>query len=488
MVKKYFCLIMGILVVMLSVLFVSDLRVEASEVSTRYELVDRLSEQQKQQIIKEQPNVSITHDKETFVLVYKNSAIKQPLTKTESKLNLKNLAEEGNKGTNYPKTGSKENVTFFFVGAIILVSTIFLLIWKRKKLKQLGIILIISTSVGYMSSSYAETNNLPNPVYQEMLKGNASYTTDITVSGYDYVGYIHLYSDSEVPVKNENGQLSVNYLDSFGQPISDILVLTGNIGTAFDIEKKTIDGYELKETKGLLHGLYQKEPQEVTFIYDKLNEDIEKGNVIFKIQDEEGTELAQDIVITGTVGEKYKQNPVDLSEKRYKLKEVKGMLEGIFTKEIQETILIYEKEAIIEEGAISFTIEKLIEKEDEEVTIISEDENGFPIFTSYPVLYYVWDKNDLTEKVDSKTITGSIGSTVTIPAPYKGLIDRFENGEQLLMIYPVYNDGTGEKTVQYSNYFLTFQGYSELSGTLVPDVYSSGNRIVPIYLDKIMPA
>ncbi|MBP2100278.1 MucBP domain-containing protein [Enterococcus rivorum] len=69
------------------------------------------------------------------------------------------------------------------------------------------------------------------------------------------------------------GTVSVHFETKEGKKIKDSTVLSGIVGDTYQVEKNpAISGYTLKDIKGELDGIYKKNPQDVTFIYEKNDE------------------------------------------------------------------------------------------------------------------------------------------------------------------------------------------------------------------------
>lgn len=92
------------------------------------------------------------------------------------------------------------------------------------------------------------------------VNGNVSgtFTTDIQNVTYVY---------EKDPIKN--GQVIVNYQDESGNKIAESITLTGEVGSHYQTENKTIDGYTLKKIVGKEAGEIAAKPTTVTYIYGK---------------------------------------------------------------------------------------------------------------------------------------------------------------------------------------------------------------------------
>ncbi|EGO9003039.1 hypothetical protein D2A91_13815 [Enterococcus faecalis] len=63
------------------------------------------------------------------------------------------------------------------------------------------------------------------------------------------------------------GNVTVRYLDTKGNPISEDVILKGEVGEEYKTEQKAIAGYTFKEVQGNPIGQFTKDPQTVTYIY-----------------------------------------------------------------------------------------------------------------------------------------------------------------------------------------------------------------------------
>jgi len=75
------------------------------------------------------------------------------------------------------------------------------------------------------------------------------------------------YVYTKNPVKG--GDVTAKYVDTEGNAISDNVVKSGNITDVYTTEQKVIDGYTFKEVKGDALGKFTKQPQTVTYVYQK---------------------------------------------------------------------------------------------------------------------------------------------------------------------------------------------------------------------------
>ena len=62
------------------------------------------------------------------------------------------------------------------------------------------------------------------------------------------------------------------YVDTLGKKISKDIIINNLVGNSYVLDKLDIKGYTLKEIKGEVSGIHEKEDKEVIFIYDVVKE------------------------------------------------------------------------------------------------------------------------------------------------------------------------------------------------------------------------
>ena len=145
--------------------------------------------------------------------------------------------------------------------------------------------------------------------------------------------------------------VTVKYVDEDGEKIAESRTLTGNIGASYEAEQLDISGYTFKEVQGETQGEYTDQAQTVTFIYAK--DDITAAPVIITYINDLGEEIAESKILTGTIGEAYEVEHISING--YHFKEARGNEKGIFSKESQSVIEIYEEDekAVIPEDEVN---------------------------------------------------------------------------------------------------------------------------------------
>lgn len=244
-------------------------------VTTEYALYDTLSPTEQKNLVTKQPEATITHDEENFRLIYQKKAA-QPVNQTIKtagttlqQTNTHYVLQSSYKSL--PKTGEqKQNKIIVYCGMIFLATGILLLVWKRRQAKKVLLVLALFGGTGFTSIATAATPELPAAKTETLAKGSA-FKPDISVSDYDYLGYIHSSNNHESPVvpEKKEGTVLVHFVDENGNTIVPDEKLTGNVGEKYTSEAKTITGYILKEVPENATGTFTDQPQEVTYVYEK---------------------------------------------------------------------------------------------------------------------------------------------------------------------------------------------------------------------------
>ncbi|MCP7659024.1 MucBP domain-containing protein [Listeria monocytogenes] len=164
-------------------------------------------------------------------------------------------------------------------------------------------------------------------------------------------------------------EVTVNYQDELGAKISETEVLTGEIGETYTTVAKTIDGYTLIKSPINASGIFNENPQTVTYVYQLQNNPI-TANITVKHLDENNNELAPSEVLSGIVDEAYTTNPKEIKD--YSLVKVPTNASGKFTTEAQTVIYHYKKNSI---QTSSYITVKYVDETGKELAI-SEVLNG----------------------------------------------------------------------------------------------------------------
>lgn len=65
--------------------------------------------------------------------------------------------------------------------------------------------------------------------------------------------------------------MTIKYVDTNGNSISDEITKSGNVGSLYTSEQKKILGYNFKEIQGIEEGQFTIESQTVTYVYTKIS-------------------------------------------------------------------------------------------------------------------------------------------------------------------------------------------------------------------------
>lgn len=143
--------------------------------------------------------------------------------------------------------------------------------------------------------------------------------------------------------------VTVKYQDEDGEQVAGDELLTGNVGDTYVSEQKIVDGYMFKEVQGEPTGLFTDQPKTVTYIYTKTPE--QAGDVTVKYQDTAGETIADDVLLTGNIGDTYvsEQKTID----GYTFKEVQGDPTGPFTNQPQTVTYVYKKDTSAETAKVT---------------------------------------------------------------------------------------------------------------------------------------
>lgn len=251
----------------------------SATVTTEYALYDSLSPAEQKNLITEQPEATITHDEENFRLIYQKKAaepVNQANKTTEATLQQTTRQTSTHQvlQSTYktlPKTGEQmQNNMITYFGIIFLAAGSLLLIWKRRQAKKALLVLVLVGGTGFTSISAAATLELPAAKTETLAKGIA-FKPDTSVSGYDYLGYIHSTNDhnSSVTPEKKEGKVLVHFVDEEGIVIAQDETLRGKVGEQYTSEAKSIEGYRFKEVQGNATGKFTDQQQEVTYVYEK---------------------------------------------------------------------------------------------------------------------------------------------------------------------------------------------------------------------------
>lgn len=119
-------------------------------------------------------------------------------------------------------------------------------------------------------------------VRKDVVKLKFRATINKTAAGKTIVNSVEAFGESNIatttndpgvyvdPIYNPGANVTVNYQDTDGKALASPTQLVGNLDDPFTVQAKTFAGYKLKETIGATSGIFTKDPQSVTFVYQKV--------------------------------------------------------------------------------------------------------------------------------------------------------------------------------------------------------------------------
>ena len=139
--------------------------------------------------------------------------------------------------------------------------------------------------------------------------------------------------------------ITVSYLDTSKRSLAPDISLKGKIGDAYKVTAKPIPGYIVKEVPDNSTGVFTDQPQNVKFIYsvdpesNSTNTPIKAANVTVYYQDENGNQIAPEMILQGNVGDGYTTGVVEIPG--YTLKVRPENATGFFSTAPQNVTYIY---------------------------------------------------------------------------------------------------------------------------------------------------
>lgn len=212
---------------------------------------------------------------------------------------------------------------------------------------------------------------------------------------------IFVYKKVNSPAKDE-AKVIVKYLDKDGLEIAPETVITGKVGTKYEANAKTLNGYKLVTTPENAKGKMTKEVIEVLFIYETdVKTDADEAVVFVKYVDMDGKVISETTTLKGKVGMEYEAQPKNISG--YELYVTPGNAKGTYADGI--TVIFTYKAVVAEEAHDARVIVKY-----------KENINGMEIASQTIITGHVGDKYTTS----AKTIEGYKVSTV--PSNHEGIM------------------------------------------------------------------
>jgi polyhydroxyalkanoate synthesis regulator phasin len=186
-----------------------------------------------------------------------------------------------------------------------------------------------------------EQKDIEGYTFKEMGKDSAAVSGDFTAKA-QTVTYV--YTKNPVAAAD----VTVKYVDTEGNKISDDVVKSGNIGDKYTTEQKDIEGYTFKEMgkdSAAVSGDFTAKAQTVTYVYTK--NPVAAADVTAKYVDTEGNKISDDVVKSGNIGDKYTTEQKDIEG--YTFKEMgkdSAAVSGDFTAKAQTVTYVYTKDPV----------------------------------------------------------------------------------------------------------------------------------------------
>ena len=211
---------------------------------------------------------------------------------------------------------------------------------------------------GDVTAKYVDTdgNAISDNMIQSGSIGDAYKTEQKSIPGYTFkevqgsvsgtftdqpqtVEYVYT-KDPVKPVAG--GDVTVKYVDTDGNVISDNVIQSGNVGDAYTTEQKSIPGYTFKEVQGSATGTFTDQSQTVTYVYTK--NPVVGGDVTARYVDTDGNVISEKVIKSGNIGDAYTTEQKSIPG--YTFKEVQGSASGTFTDQSQTVTYVYTKDPV----------------------------------------------------------------------------------------------------------------------------------------------
>ena len=139
--------------------------------------------------------------------------------------------------------------------------------------------------------------------------------------------------------------ITVSYLDTNKRALAPEISLKGKMGADYKVTAKTIPGYIVKKVPDNATGVFTDQPQNVKFVYSADPEStsttipIKAANLTVFYQDENGNQIAPEMILQGNMGDGYTTGAVEIPG--YTLKVKPENATGFFSTEPQSVTYIY---------------------------------------------------------------------------------------------------------------------------------------------------
>ncbi|WP_429974980.1 MucBP domain-containing protein [Enterococcus sp. DIV0840c] len=205
----------------------------------------------------------------------------------------------------------------------------------------------------------------------------------------------------------EGADVTIKFVDSENNTISEPTILSGKVGLPYDSEPKEIPGWYVVETPDNASGTFSEEAQEVLYVYERSD----AAPVTVKYQDSEGNQLAEPSILSGKVGLPYDSDPKEIPG--WYVVETPDNASGTFSEEAQEVLYVYERSdaapvtvkyqdsegnQLAEPSILSGKVGLPYDSEPKEIPgwyVVETPSNASGIFTEDPQeVVYVYERSD----------------------------------------------------------------------------------------------
>ena len=139
--------------------------------------------------------------------------------------------------------------------------------------------------------------------------------------------------------------ITAHYQDEKGKTLAPDETYTGTYGTPYEAKVKEIPGYVLTAMPKNAKGLIGENVDDIMFIYQKPTNNgktpIKAADVTVHYEDENGNQIAPNVILSGNVGDGYQTETKAISG--YTLKTRPNNAAGFFTSQPQDVVYVYTK-------------------------------------------------------------------------------------------------------------------------------------------------
>ena len=139
--------------------------------------------------------------------------------------------------------------------------------------------------------------------------------------------------------------ITAHYQDEKGKTLAPDETYTGTYGTPYEAKVKEIPGYVLTAMPKNAKGLIGENVDDIMFIYQKPTNNgktpIKAADVTVHYEDENGNQIAPNVILSGNVGDGYQTETKTISG--YTLKTRPNNATGFFTSQPQDVVYVYTK-------------------------------------------------------------------------------------------------------------------------------------------------